>query len=403
MKRAILSLACAAILLFCLPMQAFTAIDFDGNVHHDWFDYPAQELSPDSECGITNATVRVAVLPKEGRVMFGFTAVAPGIAPDSPVGAAFLLDGQEIACWRHGAGGSSDDNDMYFNVEGKAYIPETAGNDYYTFEIRFRYGEAALAALENLYIKLYGPDPEAKPSRQLPCPIVTAEPVTTTKAPTTEKTTTTKAPAAEKVTTTKAPTTEKPTTTKAPTTEKPTTTTTTKEPTTEKPATTEKPTTTLPVYTTKQEIFSYTPQTATARATAAPKAAATAPAQTAQTTQPGTSRTEVFYYTVVYTDPPSPPSQPGLPGAPDIAGIDLEALWTYAPPSTQPEPAQPESLPTLAMPALQPSRAASPSTALLFSAGGLLALLAAGLVAFWVRAQKKPTEEPPSEPPDCPA
>jgi len=345
MKRLLLSFACAALLLLCLPLYAF-AIVFDGNVNAEWSTYPLKELSPNRECGISIATVRVAVQPSQKRVMFGFTASADGVEPTSPIGAAFLLGGQVIAHWQHGLPDPIArfvaPNSGYGNFDGKAYFLPNSLDGSYTFEIALGYeNEAALAALKDLSVVLYGPDPQSPPSWAIPYPIVTATPVTTTKAPTTERTTTTRA------------------------------------------TTTAKPTTAPPVYTTAPPAKT-SAQLTTARASAAPQAAAPAATQKAQ---PGTSRTEVFYYTVVYTDTPDVPIPPD---APDLAAIDLENLWTSAfPPS---EASQPQSVPTLAMPAPQPSRAASPSAALLFSAGGVLVLLAAVLILFWLRAQKKPSE-----------
>ncbi|MDR2686983.1 MAG: hypothetical protein LBB75_04465 [Oscillospiraceae bacterium] len=401
MKRKVWMAAMCAALLFCLPLQALAAIVFDGNVlPREWQDYPpAKELHWDPGwCGITYAAIRFAVQPAQSRVMFGFTAVAPGIEADSPIGAAFLVSGREIARWQQGLDASFDSEN--YDLLGLACIQEDSSNSGFTFEIALGYKtQAALSALEGLSVRLFGP--QGVLSQEVPCPVAAAEPVTTTKAPTTERTTTTKAPTTEKPTTTKAPTTEKPTTTKAPTTEKPTT---TKAPATEKPTTTKaettaKPTTAPPVYTTAPPAYIPAPQTATVRIPVAPQATAAAPASTqkAQATQPGTSRTEVFYYTVVYTD---------APGAPGQIVTERETLWTYEPPPA--EASQPQSVPTLALPATQPSRAASPNASLLLGAGGVLALLAAVLVVLWARAQKKPAEtspteplEPPSEPPGC--
>jgi len=400
MKRSVRVFAVCVVLLFCLPLQALAAIDFDGNVNtSEWRDYDDSMLSwaPLHGC-VTNATLRYALQAGQMQVVFGFTAISQDIEPEARFGAVFYVNGSEIARWQNG---DEDVKDNIYPYKGRAYIPPNAGNSYCTYEIALGYtNDAALAALRGLSVALI--DPQGIASEQVPYPIVIAEPVTTTKAPTTERTTTTKAPTTEKTTTTKAPTTEKPTTTKAPTTEK---TTTTKEPTTEKPtttktpatepATTAKPTTTLPVYTTAREVFSYTPTPLTTayRAPAAQQAATAARAATyPPATQPGTSRTEVFYYTVLYTEASNTPVEPSLPGAPDMAGFALENLWTYAPPPA--EASQPQSVPTLALPAPQPTRTASPSAALLFSVGGALALLAAGLIAFWLHTQKKPAEEP---------
>ena len=336
MKRVFYVAAACVVLLFCLPLHAFAAIDFDGSVYPmEWYDYPATELfQQPSLCGVTNATVRVAVQPAQSRVMFGFTAVAPGVTAESPVGAAFLLGGQELGRWQQGPGASFDAAN--YDLRGLANIPADSANNGCTFEIALGYkNDAALAALRNLSVQLF--DPQGVPSRPAACPIVTAEPVTTTKATTTEKTTTTKAP-----------TTEKPTTAKA--------------------------ATTLPVYTTAPPAYT---QAAASRAPAAPQVTAAPPAAVRQT-QPGTSRTEVFYYTAVYT------------AAPSNTAAQLGTLTAYAP---QPaESSQAQALPTLAMPAAQASRSESLRTPLLYAAGGLLILLAATLAVFWLRAQKKPAE-----------
>ena len=403
MKRVVLVLLACVILLLCLPLQALAAIVFDGNVNtSEWRDYDDSMLSwaPLHGC-ITNATLRYALQTGQMQVVFGFTAISQDIEPEARFGAVFYVNGNEIARWQNG---DEDVKDDMYPYKGRAYIPPNAGNTYCTYEIALGYtSDAALAALRGLSVALI--DPQGIASEQVPYPIVIAEPVTTTKAPTTEKTTTTKAPTTEKTTTTKAPTTEKTTTTKAPTTEK---TTTTKEPTTEKTTTTTRPTTfpptyttAPPVYTTAREVFSYTPAPLTTRAPVVPKAATTAQVatQAAPATQPATSRTEVIYYTVVYTDTPNTPIAPSQPGAPDVAAFGLENLWTTAPLPT--EASQPQSVPTLALPAPQPTRTASPSAALLFSAGGVLVLLAAGLIVLWLHTQKKPTEEPVPEPPDC--
>ncbi|MCL2494258.1 MAG: hypothetical protein FWE98_01205 [Oscillospiraceae bacterium] len=420
MKRKYWAVLFCIALLLGLHLRAL-AIDFDGNVRPlKWYDYPAAELfaGGPSLCGVTAATVRHAVEPARSRVLFGFTAFAPDAQPESPIGVVFLLGSREIGSWQLGLDASFDAAN--YDLQGLAYFPESAANGAYTFEIALGYKtQEALAALRDLSLQLF--DPQGSPSRVVPCPVVTAEPVTTT--------TTTKAPTTEKTTTTKAPTTEKPTTTKAPTTEKPTATTAT---------TTAKPTTTLPIYTTATAApTSRTTAAAANPAPAAPQATTAAPVttRTTQTTQPATTRTEVFYYTVVYTDAPAgpaanssgaatgnPPGAPAagaaapgtaavnIPGVPvtDAAGIPVtDALGaavthTYGvfvteqtlrddaqPPLAEPPP---QSLPTLAAPAPQPTRATSPSAALLFSSGGLLALLAAGLFVYWLRAQKKPEE-----------
>ncbi|MCL1951722.1 MAG: hypothetical protein FWF60_02720 [Oscillospiraceae bacterium] len=350
MKRAPLVLAACAALLLCLPLYAFAAIHFDGKVENgEWFDYPLKPLfssANDSQCGIDSATARFAVQPEYNRVLFGFTAAAPGVSADSPVGVSFLLRAREIGRWQQISGVGDGLDDANYSLDGKAHVQLDSANGGCTFEIALGYkSEAALAALQELDVQLF--DPQGTPSRQVECRIVTAEPAATTKATTTEKTTTTKAPTTEKTTTTKAPTTEK--------------TTTSKEPTTAKL------TTTLPVYTTA-------PQATTSRAPAAPQATAAASAATQQT-QPGTSLTEVIWYTEIYTAPPV--------GA-DTAG--QQTLWTYAPPPTQ--PSQEEALPTLALPAPEASRPSSRGAPLLYAVIGLLVLLAAVLIALWFRAQR---------------
>jgi len=352
-------LACAA-LLFCLPLQASAAIVFDGLVNPgEWFDYPAAELFPGySQCGITSATVRCAVQPGQSQVMFGFFVTAPDIAPDSPIGAVFLLGGREICRWQQVCGAVN--SDVNYDIRGLAWFPSASLNGNCSFEIALGCkNEAALYGLRDLSVQLF--DPNGNLSRVSSCPVATAEPVTTTKATTTEKTTTTKAPATEKPTTTKAPTTEK-------------------------PATTAKPATTLPLYTTAPPAYAAAQQATTVRAATQAAAATAAPAFTQQTqqTQPGTSRTETVWYTVVYTE---------APGGTETA--ELPPLWTLDP--FPPEESQAQTLPTLAMPAPQEARPASRSTPLLYAAAGLLALLAAALVVFWLRAQKK-TEEQAEEP-----
>jgi len=344
MKRAFLVFMSFVVLLIGLPLRAL-AIDFDGNVLlSEWFDYPPAELFREpSLCGIAGATVRFAVQPAQNRVMFGFTATAPGVAEDSPVGAAFLLGDREIGRWQHGEGTLFVETESYA-LQGLAYIREDAANGWFTFELALGCKtEAALYALQDLNLRLF--DPKGTPSRVVPCPIVTAEPVTTTKPTTTERTTTTKAP-----------TTEKPTTTKAPT--------------------TAKLTTALPVYTTAPPAYVNAPQATTATPV---------PTQKAQMTQPSTSRTEIFYYTAVYTDAP---------------GTAAEGLTLWAGETLPAVTSQPQSVPTLAMPAPQPARTAASRKALLFCTVGVLVLLAAALFVLWLRSGKTPTQAPASGPPD---
>ncbi|MCL2299672.1 MAG: hypothetical protein FWC27_05945, partial [Firmicutes bacterium] len=198
MKRAFrVFIACAALLL-CLPSHAF-AINFDGYINPgEWFDYPAAELFPgDSMCGITSAMVRFSA--QQGQVMFGFFVRAPDIAADSPVGAAFLLGGREIGRWQQGCGAANYDAD--YDLRGAAWLPSDGLNSYCNYEIVLGCKtEAALTALRELSVQLF--DPQGVLSRASNCPVVTAEPVTATKAATTEKTTATKAPTTEKTTTT---------------------------------------------------------------------------------------------------------------------------------------------------------------------------------------------------------
>jgi len=348
MKRAFLALLACVVLLACLPLRAYAAINFDGYVDPtEWFDCPAAPLFPQpSLCGITYATVRTAPQPGQNRVLFGFNVFAPGAAPDSPVGAVFLLGAREIGRWQLGPGAAFDA--VNYDLRGLAWFPQDSINGGFTFEIALGCKtEGALSALRDLSVQLF--DALGVPSRPVPSPVVITEPVTTTKATITEKTTTTKAPT---TTTTKAPTTEKPTTTKAAATQ--------------------------PVYTTAPPAYAPAPQTTTTRTAAAPQAA-----PTAGQAQPGTSRTETVWYTVVYTDAPDGMETTGN-----------QVPWTYAPLLTEPSLAQ--TLPTLAMPAAQASRPASRSAPLLYAGGGLLVLLAAALVVLWLRAQRKPEEQEPS-------
>ena len=359
LKKLQAATVCAAVLLFCLPVRAF-AISFDGNVlKQEWAEYPAIEpFGAPSQCGITYAKVYTAVQPAQYRVVFGVSAIAPGAEAGSPVGAAFWLGGREIGRWQLGLGGDFDAAN--YDLQGLAYIPEIFANSAYTFEIALGYkNDAALTALRDLYLELI--DPQGVSSRLFPCPIVAAEPTTTTKAATTEKTTTAKAPTTEKTTTTKAPTTEKTTTTKA--------------------TTTPKATTVPPVYTTAPPAYAPSPQagaassTHTSTATQAGGAAPTSPAQ-----QPsGTSRTEVVWYTEIYTGAPA--------DAPVGADEGQQTLWPYE--AWPAEASQAQSLPTLAMPASQASRPAAANPPLLYAAVVLLVLLAAAMIFLWFRAQKK--------------
>ena len=342
-KRALSAFACA-VLLLCLPLRAY-AIAFDGTVDPaEWFEYPAMELFREpSMCAVTNATVRFAVQPAQSRVIFGFTAVAPGMETGSPVGAAFLLGGREIGRWQHGLGGGFDADN--YNLCGLAWFPADIANRGCTFEIELGCKtETALYALRDLSVKLF--DPQGNPSRPVSCPVVTAEPVTTTKATTTEKTTTTKAP-----------TTEKPTTTKA--------------------------TTTLPAYTTAPPAYAPVPQATANRASSATQAPA--PSTAVSQAPPGTSRTEIVWYTEVYT------AAPGI--TVDANGLPI---WTYIPGETS----QAQALPTLANPAQQASQPASRNAPALYTASGLLAVLGVVLIVFWLRAQKKSANpEPEAEEP----
>ena len=337
-KRVLPALACVVLLLFCLPLRA-SAVVFDGKVDPaEWFEYPAAELFRDpSMCAITNATARFAVQPAQNRVIFGFTAVAPGMETGSPVGAAFLLGGREIGRWQHGLGESYDAAD--YDLRGMASFPAAIANSSCTFEVSLGCkSETALYALQDLTVRLF--DPQGNPSRPVPCPVVTAEPVTTTKATTTEKTTVTKASTTEKTTTTKAAT--------AP-----------------------------PVYTTA-------PQATANRTPITTQAPAPPPAiGQAQQPPPGTSRTEIVWYTEVYT------AAPGV--TVDANGLPI---WTYMPE----ESSQAQGLPTLANPAQQAARPASRSAPALYAASGLLAVLGAVLLVFWLRAQKKPAEPEAEEP-----
>ena len=348
MKRILRMCAfCAVLLLLCMPLRAL-AIDLDGNVAPmEWYDIPPTELFREASlCGIASATARYVLQPAKSRVILGFTVIAPGVAPESPVGAAFFLAEQEIARWQQGLEPSVDTAN--YELFGLSYLQPNSGNGGHTYEIVLGYkSEAALAALSSLSVQLF--DPQGNPSRLVSCPVAAPEPVTTTtKPPTTEKTTTTK------LTTTKA--------------------------TTAKATTTDKPTTTLPVYT-KATLSQASAPPADNKTGAVPPQ--TTPANQPQMTQPGTSRTEIIYYTQVYTNPPAtlateqPLFQAGTPGA-------AEATL-------------PQSLPTLAMPETQPSRPAAPNAAMLFSSGGVLAVLGTALGVHWLRLRKKPIEQPPTQ------
>jgi len=348
MKRANWVLLACAALLFCLPLRALAAINFDGQVEPgEWFDYPAMQIFSSSakdysQCGITSATVRFAVQPEKAQVMFGFTAVAPGIEAGSPVGAAFLLGTREIGRWQQGQGlnGSCFDAANY-DLRGLARIPPDSYNGGYSFEIALGYkNEAALSALRELTVQLF--DPLGVPSRPAACSVTAPEPVTTT------------------------------------TTERPTTTTTTRTTTT----TTTKTATTLPVYTTAPPAYTPAPQASAPAQAANPTFAAADSPTTAQ--QAGTGRTETVWYTVVYT---------AAPDSTDAAGQPVP--WTYDPLLT--DSSQAQTLPTLAAPEPQEGQPASRSAPLLYAAIALLVLLAGVLIVFWLRAQKQPEEERPPE------
>jgi len=163
MKRFIRVLSLCIVLLLCLPLQALAAIVFDGNVQPaEWFDYPAQAKTfggPDW-FGITDVAVRFAVQPAQNRVIFGFTAAAPGIAADSSVGAAFFLGDREIARWQRQQGVDTNTNydNGNYDLRGLAYIPEGSANGGFTFEISLVYkSDDALRALRNLGVKLFDP------------------------------------------------------------------------------------------------------------------------------------------------------------------------------------------------------------------------------------------------------
>lgn len=344
LKISLAAAFCAA-LVFYLPLRA-RAVEFDGNVLDlEWYGCARTNLFGDTSLnGITQATARHEHQDAHSRVMFGFTATGQGIIPGSPVGAAFRLGGRDLGSWQEGPGPALLDPSNY-DLQGLAFFCVNADNpneNYCTFEIALGCkSEAALAALEALELRLF--DAQGVPSRWVAYPIVTAAPVITAKPTTTEKTTTTKATATEKATTTKT-------------------------------------TTATPVYTSAPAVY-----------TQAQQQAAAAPPVTIQQTQPGTSRTETIYYTMIYTEPPvqTAAAHPTLWYEPATAAPPCEA-----------------TLPTLAVPAPQESRPVTRpdtrGTPLLFAGAGGLALLSGALFLHWLRMQRKLRPGPPAAPPDSP-
>lgn len=333
-----------ALFLVFAPLRVLAAIDLDGRVSNaEWYDHPITELfrsDAASLCSITQATLRHEIQTAQSRVVFAFTALAPSVSDSSPIGAAFFVNGQEIGRWQLGAGTSNLSAD--YDLRGYAYIPADSANSGYSFEIALGYKtESGLAALQTLSVLLF--DPQGVSSKAAAYPILPAVAPTTTTTTTTAKTTTTKAPATEKSTTTKA---------------------TAAKTTTAKTTAATKSSAAVPVYTTA-------PPAAQPERTTQPTYAAAPDARTAA----GTSKTSVIWYTQVYTNP-----------ATGSSGTAPQTLWTYAAEPT--EASQEEALPTLAMAESQASQPVPRQRTLLFAAGGILILLAAVLVIFWLRAQK---------------
>ena len=391
-------LACAFAAMFLLPASA--AIEIDGIVGNlEWADCPRTELirvGEESMCGITDATVRSAVQRGDpNRVVLGFTAHAPDITEQSPIGAALFVAGQRIARWQQGAGVEYDAEN--YSLRGAASVPENDALSSFSFELELGCKTAAaLQALSALQVQLY--DPQGEPSRRINYPI--AAPAVETTVPTTTTTakeTTTKAPTTTKETTTKPPTTAKETTATVPPTTKESTTTQTTTTTTTTTATTKATTaarTTEPPYTippgwatsaAKQQAISSAVTTVSA---AAPAQGAQAPALPATTapranapTQPQQARqsSSKFWYTVMITDTTAD-----------------AALWTYAPVREEAYVAQTE------LTAVQFQQAQSQPAAqrgwLFYGLAALLFALVLVMIVFWLRAQRaeqaKEKEEP---------
>jgi len=214
------------LVLLCMCTLPSHAIALDGKVdNNEWWDYAKTTLlQGDSLCGVTRAVVCHSVDAEGGVVTFGFSVNAPGCEQNSPVGAAFWAEGQVLARWQQGAGGSIDTAN--YSIAGAAHVPEPEENfnDYYMYEIAISSKSSDHAAffqmLRTLQLQLF--DPQGVVSKtvgypiHLPIPEPVVQPTTTTKT-TTTKTTTTKATTTttQKTTTTKTTTTKKPVTTTA--------------------------------------------------------------------------------------------------------------------------------------------------------------------------------------------
>jgi hypothetical protein len=391
----ICALVCALSAVFYLPARA--AIEIDGVVGNlEWADRPKTEISG-LMCGISDAAVRSVIQRGDpNRVAFGFTAHAPDVTAQSPVGAALFVAGQRIARWQQGVGVEYD-AESYF-LRGEAYVPENDALNSFSFELELGCKTAAaLQALSTLQVQLY--DPQGEPSRRIGYPIAapaveTTAPTTTTTKPTTTTTakeTTTKAPTTTKETTTKAPTTTKETTTKPPTNTKETTATapvTTKESTTTQTTTTTTATTkTTTRARTTEPPYTMPPGWATsaAKRQAASSAAATVsaavpaqgtpvlPAATAPlasaSTQLARQSSSVIWYTVMITDTTAD-----------------AALWTYAPVGEEAYVAQTEL--TAAQLQQAQSQPAAQRSWLFYGLAALLFALALVMIVFWLRAQR---------------
>jgi len=341
------ALACALSAVFCLPARA--AIEIDGVVGYlEWADCPKTELirvGEQSLCGITDAAMRSKTAAN--RVLFGFTAHAPDVTGESPIGAALFVGGQMIARWQQGLTPEYDAEN--YSLRGAAHVPEDDVLSSFSFELELGCKTAdALQALRGLQLRLY--DPQGVLSRQMACPVDLPE--TTTTAATTRTT----APPGE--TTTKPPATTKETTTKP----APTTTKTTTKPT---------PTTAKTTATAKPTSAAATSITTTALTSPAPKA--TAPPQAA--TAPPQGESQVIWYTVIITETTAdlalwidPPTAEGVPAevSEHMAQTDLTARNQGPAPASQ-------------------------RGALLYGTAALLFALAVVLVVFWLRMQKKPS------------
>lgn len=174
MKR-ILSVVLVAVLLAGMGMVGVNAITLDGIVGAvEWFDFPPIDLFPGpSQCSITSAVMRCEVLPATCTINFGFSATAPDVAADSPVGVVFHAGGQEIIRWQNGIGAVCDE--AKYRVRGASSILPDSANGGYTFEIEVVcYSYSAWIALRDLSVQLI--DSAGNPSRLVASPIVVPEP-----------------------------------------------------------------------------------------------------------------------------------------------------------------------------------------------------------------------------------